>query len=141
MKHCPTCGDEVVVGENITQSQMNNYSYACKTCRTNTAKIIRERDPERYYLVGKKSIDKRRHTQEFKNKRCFYENKRRASKLHRTPSWANMEIIKLIYDERPSGYPVDHIYPLQGDTVSGLHVENNLQYLTKSENSSKGNRL
>lgn len=68
------------------------------------------------------------------------EMKRIAAKLQRTPAWADHDKIKEIYYNCPEGYEVDHIIPLQGDLVSGLHVENNLQYLTKFENCSKGNR-
>ena len=59
----------------------------------------------------------------------------------RTPPWANIEKIKEIYINCPDGYEVDHVIPLQGRLVSGLHVETNLQYLTQFENRSKGNRF
>ena len=67
-----------------------------------------------------------------------YAANRRARKLHATPSWANLETIKQIY-ACAEGAHVDHIIPLQGELVCGLHVENNLQYLTVEENLKKSN--
>ena len=67
--------------------------------------------------------------------------KRRADKLNATPKWTNLKKIKEIYKYCPRGYHVDHIVPLKGVNVCGLHVENNLQYLTAQENISKGNKL
>ena len=58
------------------------------------------------------------------------------------PSWADREKILSFYIEANSkGLTVDHIIPLKGDLVCGLHVENNLQLLSKSDNSSKSNRF
>lgn len=78
----------------------------------------------------------------------FHANKRRAAKLQRTPAWADLDAIRAVYLEaqrrtRETGiqHHVDHEIPLQGRLVSGLHVHNNLQILTGSENSKKRNRF
>lgn len=73
-------------------------------------------------------------------KRTAWQAKRKAAQLNATPAWADLNAIKAIYLEANRlGMEVDHIVPLQGKTVCGLHVSNNLQLLTKSENSRKRN--
>jgi hypothetical protein len=59
----------------------------------------------------------------------------------RTPSWADMEAIVQVYKQCPIGHQVDHIVPLRGELVSGLHVADNLQYLPASENRAKSNKF
>lgn len=65
--------------------------------------------------------------------------KRQAAKLKRTPKWADLTAIRAFYEARPKGLVIDHIVPLRGRTVSGLHVLNNLQYLTEADNLAKNN--
>lgn len=73
--------------------------------------------------------------------------KRRASLVRAVPLWADLKKIAEIYATAAwltltSGEPwhVDHIVPLQGKTVSGLHCEANLTLLPASENIAKSNR-
>jgi hypothetical protein len=49
--------------------------------------------------------------------------------------------IRNFYANCPAGYEVDHIIPLKGRNVSGLHVLENLQYIPAELNRSKGNRV
>lgn len=57
-----------------------------------------------------------------------------------TPSWVDLKEIERIYRECPEGYHVDHIEPIKGKNVSGLHVPWNLQYLPAIENLRKSNK-
>jgi len=74
---------------------------------------------------------------------------RRGAKLNRTPGWLTKEQkrdMRRMYAlakkfEKLFGlkYHVDHIVPLQGSNISGLHVPWNLQIMVSTLNESKGN--
>ena len=77
--------------------------------------------------------------------------KYRASKRNRTPIWVDKEhlwLIKQAYElailrTKLFGFlwHVDHIAPLNGKTVSGLHVIENLQVIPGVENLLKNNKF
>ena len=83
-------------------------------------------------------------------KRNSFTAKRKAAKLNRTPPWLNKEHLQQIEDlyliakmfQMYTGqeYHVDHVIPLQGKNVSGLHTPWNLQVLPAKENLIKGNK-
>jgi hypothetical protein len=77
--------------------------------------------------------------------------KRQAAKLQRTPKWLTKDdfwLMEQAYElavlrTKMFGFQwdVDHIYPLQGRIVSGLHVPLNLQVIPATENYRKGNKV
>ena len=74
--------------------------------------------------------------------------KRKAQKLHATPTWADETAIDAFYAEADRltcemgvKHQVDHILPLQGETVCGLHVPANLRVIPAIENLRKSNRI
>lgn len=71
---------------------------------------------------------------------CHHQSLRRQIFAQQKLSTQFAKEIADIYEARPDGFHVDHIVPLKGKKVCGLHVPWNLQYLTASENQAKGNR-
>lgn len=67
-------------------------------------------------------------------------NARRRRLRQQMPKWADQNEIRDFYAACPAGFEVDHIVPLLGEQVSGLHVSENLQYLPVRENRKKANR-
>lgn len=73
---------------------------------------------------------------------------RRAGIDRATPKWADRRAIRNIYrdcvlrtTETGVRHEVDHIVPLKGATVSGLHVHWNLRVIPATENRMKSNRF
>ena len=104
--------------------------------------LSKEGKKEKRYLSNNKTQSERykRWQQNNKDKVRLKAANERAARLQRSPQWADKEAIKDFYLNCPEGHHVDHIVPLRGKEVSGLHVIENLQYLPAKENMSKGNR-
>lgn len=120
------------------------YSKANKDKINATSKAWRLANPEKSSAQGKNWRKTKPHLNAAK------EAKRRSAKLLRTPLWlCEQQLLEImqyyelaahITKETNIRHEVDHIIPLQGKNVSGLHVPWNLQIITEIENCSKGNR-
>jgi hypothetical protein len=117
----------------------------------------RKLNPEKYSNQSRKARAKNperaraRRRQDYRNHKVRYvaaARKREAEKLQRTPPWADLKKIEEFYalaarltKETGIKHHVDHIYPLRGKTVSGLHVHTNLQVIPALDNLKKSNRI
>lgn len=116
-------------------AQRYAYYVANRAKVLEVCKLYREANPER-----KKASD-RAWAQANPGKVNANNAKRRACRRNAIPVWADFVAIKLVYQKaRELGMQVDHVVPLRGKTVCGLHVWENLQALLSVENIKKGNR-
>ena len=126
-KKCSQCG--LILKASKFSANRAGLQFSCKQCN------------KEYRDQNKEKIKKYRKEYYCNNKSLFraHSAKRRAAELKRTIfPWQQEEIIDF-YRKCPAGFHVDHIIPLQGKLVSGLHVLSNLQYLPASENLKKSN--
>lgn len=160
MKTCFRCKETKDLSD-FYQCKRDGYQSACKDCKRSLKNGPQGSD-KIYYIKHKNKHNAKtkeyyhNHKDTLRPKMNEYQKnysklnraacnanlvKYRASQLQATPKWANIEAIKEIYLRCPKGMEVDHIIPLQGKNVRGLHVEYNLQYLSIRENRRKGNRV
>lgn len=165
MKKCTKCLEL----KDFSSFASNNYTidklqYTCKNCQRTYKQSTQPRVKEirkLYYVenceeIKQESADYRKNNPEkvkqtSKNtrdkslpRRLAANAKRRADKIQATPPWITKEQlqeIKKIYETCPKGYHVDHIIPLKGKNVCGLHVAWNLQHLPAKENLQKNNKV
>jgi hypothetical protein len=158
---CARCGVEVI------RFKADGITDRCDSCRSKDMyRAGAQRDPERgsraYRKRREKNIEyakkwaqenrarRRQHANNWhkrnrdKSSAAYY--RYMAGKLQRIPAWADLDAIAMFYEiarrvTQCTGirFEVDHIVPLRGRDVSGLHVPNNLRVIPKSMNSRKSN--
>ncbi len=156
MKGCRKCEaekeeDRFSKGRNVCKecraSQRNIQKYreykkeynnreAVKQLKYEYNKIWRSRNPEKM----KEHLSKHYYNNktQYREKAARY----RATKQQSTPKWADLATIKDFYLEAEyHQMEVDHIIPLNNKKVCGLHVEHNLQLLSKADNRTKSNKF
>lgn len=166
-KNCPKCTSiknfEDFAKNRSTKDGLQTY---CKSCAKIVTKLYKPSDRARKLKNKRQAAWKlankiltRDYDRELLNqwrkanplKASAHSLNRRASKLNATPPWLtkqDKEEILLLCSLRnqldlQTGlvHHLDHIVPLQGENVCGLHVPWNLQILTAEDNCSKGNKL
>lgn len=139
-----TFGRLTVIGINEEESNPIRLKWRCKClCGKETSKRSSDLRMGRSRSCGCIRGDRSdpNLTARQRERRRMSSLKRVQAQAERTPKWADSDMLRSVYKGCPSGYQVDHIIPLQGRLVSGLHVADNLQYLTKSQNSTKRNKF
>ena len=136
IKSCRICSDNKPLTAFVkSKAFKSGYDTICLDCSRQKVKEWRAQgkrdsaaEARRYYQRNPgKNIAKSVAYQQRKRKAC--------------PLWVDLKAIEEIYMGCPTGHDVDHIVPLQGETVCGLHVPWNLQYLPASINRAKRNKF
>jgi hypothetical protein len=164
MKTCSKCKETKALNEFGKHSgNKDGLQYYCKACRVpigaasfqKISEEARQRRIKANQDWKKSNPEKVKEyrvvwSKENRHKRTAAQMKRDASKSLRTPKWLTEEQLKEIEDFYlmaaqlstvfPWKHHVDHIVPMQGSTVSGLHVPWNLQILSAKANIQKGNK-
>ena len=124
-------------------AQSREWAKENKDKRNAISKKWRDSNKEQFNSICKRS-------KQNKPEKVLANNaKRRAARIQQTPKWADTKRIETLYAFAKFmewitlgiKYHVDHIVPLQGKTVCGLHTHDNLQVLRASDNIRKGNKF
>lgn len=146
--------------DNVARKAKNRADPEFKAMESKAKKAYRERTEEAraVYMAAWRTANKehadwysKKYRSENKERYSFLCQKRKLDKLNRTPEWLTDDDMWLMSEAyalaalrtRVLGVPfhVDHIIPLRGKKVSGLHVPQNLRVIPGVENMRKTNKF
>jgi len=135
-KSCTLCQEELPLtefGTLLTKKGTHTHRSACRPCLNRKQRQRYAENPDYY-------VDAFRKWYAHGGKESVIRRSRDRQQQIRTRVFGSLDEIKRIYAECPAGYEVDHIVPINGTHVSGLHAPWNLQYLSVKDNRSKRNK-
>ena len=161
MKLCTKClCKKPVLAFHKNKQTKDGFTVHCRDCSNARLKAWKKANKEHVAAYDKawQQSNKDKKAKNYKNYQIHnrakvnsYNSLRRASELNATPSWLTNEqksqmnsiywLARLQQELTDEQYHVDHIVPLRGKTVCGLHVPWNLQVISAKENLNKGNKL
>lgn len=144
-RSCVWCHKAMINRSKAKKSKIEGHPYREKLLALNRDRAARVRLSAEYRnkekLKYKEYYDKNYKTQ-MRDSKILAAREREILEVSRIPAWADRKKIAAIYKEaRALGMVVDHVIPLKGRGVCGLHVETNLRIITKLENAEKSNKL
>lgn len=150
VKVCTKCNTEKPLSEfHKNKQQSSGLSPSCKSCKLSVNKIWQENNKARKQCYNREYM--KRWSTLNRDVRNSREAKRRANKTMATPVWLTKDqlseidniywLAKDLKNTSGQDYHVDHIIPLKGKNVCGLHVPWNLRVLPADLNIKKGNRF
>lgn len=119
----------------------NNYAYIRK--KKAEYRALRPLAMRRWSIENPEKMDALRKDWDRRNphRKLQHARNRQARKRRAIPIWANQDAMNQIYLEariKGPSFEVDHVIPLKGKTVCGLHWEGNLEIITRRDNRVKG---
>lgn len=157
-KHCIKClVDKPLTEFNPDRNLKDGRKNTCKTCLNSYRKAYYYKTHEGTLEYQRSRYDRERET--LRKRKWYSENRgtvnaavsrRRAAKVQATPTWlseGDLEAIRTEYslaawcsEVMGTSYHVDHVVPLRGKSICGLHVPWNLQVIPASDNIIKSNK-
>ena len=157
MKTCSHCQQEKPLDQFYKRSDRDSYHSWCKSCKHESGKRWVAKNKDRHGELTRSwyAANKDQH---LANSKAYYEANKsnyleystaRDERTKRaTPPWCDRSAIRAIFarakrmtQETGIQHDVDHIIPLRGKTVSGLHIPANLRVIPSAENKRKAAKL